>query len=110
MKYSKNCLRLLPLLVFFLLVSCKTTVVTPEKPLYDNTLELYKTYTVQTNDAKVQKLKVLKVDSAKIYGETKAGEKIEIERSDVREIKKPNVLGSVIIGLVAVAAVVFIPI
>ena len=110
MKYPKNLLRLLPLVMLFLLVSCKTTVMAPNKPLYDNTLELYKTYTIQTNDAKVHKIKVLKVDSTKIYGESKTGEKLEIERSDVRDIKKANFLGSVLIGLIAAAAVVFIPI
>lgn len=42
MKYPKSFIRLLALSVFFLLVSCKTTVVSPNKPLYDNSLELYK--------------------------------------------------------------------
>jgi len=92
------------------MISCQTRVVTPNKPMYDNTLELYKKYTIRTKDAKSQKIEVIKVDATKIYGKNKAGEKVEIERSEVRDIKKPNVVLSVLIGLAAVAAVIFIPI
>jgi len=52
----------------------------------------------------------LKVDATKIYGKNKAGEMVEIERNEVREIKKPDILSSVIIGVAALAAVIFIPI
>lgn len=110
MKYSTNILKTLMLAVFFLMVSCKTTVVSPSKPMQDNTLELYKKYTIQTQDAKTQKLEVLKVDDTKIYGKNNAGEMVEINKSDVREIKKPDVLISVIIAVAAVAAVIFVPI
>lgn len=110
MKYSKNILKTLLLAVFFLMVSCKTTVVSPNKPLDDNTLELYQKYTIKTKDAKSQKLEVVKVDDTKIYGKNKAGEMVEIEKSEVRDIKKPDVLASIIIAVAAVAAVVFIPI
>lgn len=110
MKYSKNILKTLLLLVFFLMVSCKTTVVSPNKPMYDNTLELYKKYTIQTKDAKTQKIEVIKVDPTKIYGKNKAGEMVEIERSEVHDIKKPDVLASIIIVVAAIAAVIFVPI
>jgi len=110
MKYSKNILRTLLLAVFFLMVSCKTTVVSPNKPMHDNTLELYEKYTIQTKDAKTQKLEVVKVDATKIYGKSKTGEMVEIEKSEVREIKKTNVLASIAIVVAAVAAVIFIPI
>ena len=46
----------------------------------------------------------------KIYGKDKSGAVVEIPRSDVREIKKPDILSSVIIGAAALAAVIFIPI
>ncbi len=110
MKYSTNILKTLMLGVFFLMVSCKTTVVSPSKPMQDNTLELYKKYTIQTQDAKTQKLEVLKVDDTKIYGKNNAGEMVEINKSEVREIKKPDVLTSLIIAVAAVAAVIFVPI
>jgi len=35
---------------------------------------------------------------------------VEIEKSEVREIRKPDVLSSIIIVLAGVAAVVFIPV
>jgi len=110
MKYSKNILKTLLLAVFFLMVSCKTTVVSPNKPMNDNTLELYKKYTIQTKDAKTQKLEVVKVDATKIYGKNKAGEMVEIEKNEVREIKKTDVLASIAIVVAAVAAVIFVPI
>ena len=93
-----------------MLISCQTRVVSPNKPMYDNSLDLYKKYTVVTNDSKSQKLEVIKVDAAKIYGKNKSGETVEIQRSDVREIKKPDVLSSIIIVVAAVAAVIFVPI
>ena len=110
MKYSKNIVRILVLSVFFILASCQTRVVSPNKPMYDNSIELYKKYTIQTKDAKSQKIEVLKVDATKIYGKNKAGEMVEIEKSEVREIKKPDILLSAAIALAAIAALIFIPI
>lgn len=110
MKYSKNIVRILVLSVFFILASCQTRVVSPNKPMYDNAIELYKEYTVQTKDAKSQKIEIIKIDAAKIYGKTKTGEMVEIEKSEVREIKKPNYLLSAVIAVAAIAAVIFIPI
>lgn len=108
MKFSKKILWVFAISV--LVFSCQTRVVSPAKPLYDNNLDLYKKYTVQTKDAKIYKVEVVKIDATKIYGKTKTGEMIEIEKSEVREIRKPNILASIIIGLAAMAAVVFIPI
>jgi hypothetical protein len=110
MKFSKNITKAFVLSLFFILASCQTRVVSPNKPLSDNSIELYKKYTIQTKDAKSQKVEVLKVDATKIYGKNKAGEMIEIEKSEVREIKKPDFLLSAIIALAAIAAVIFIPI
>ena len=110
MKCPKIIFKLFTLSLFALMISCQTRVVSPNKPMNDNTLELYKTYTIQTNDAKNQKLQIIKVDADKIYGKDKSGAVVEIPRSDVREIKKPDILSSVIIGAAALAAVIFIPI
>lgn len=110
MKYPKIIFKLFTLSLFALMISCQTRVVSLSKPMFDNTLELYKKYSIQTKDAKTQKIEVLKVDATKIYGKNKAGEMVEIERSEVREIKKPDILSSVIIGAAALAAVIFIPI
>jgi len=78
--------------------------------LQDNSIDLYKKYTIQTKDAKSQRIEVLKIDATKIYGKNKAGEMVEIEKNEVREVKKPDYLVSAIIAIAAVAAVVFIPI
>ena len=110
MKYPKIIFKLFALSLFTLMISCQTRVVSPNKPMNDNTLELYKKYKIQTNDAKTQKLEVIKVDADKIYGKDKSGAVVEIPRNEVREIKKPDVLSSVIIGAAAIAAVIFVPI
>ena len=110
MKFSKTITKSLVLSLFFVLASCTTRVVSPNKPMRDNSLDLYKKYTIQTKDAKSQKIEVLKVDATKIYGKNKTGEMVEIEKSEVREIKKPDIVLSAIIAIAAIAAVVFIPI
>jgi len=110
MKFSKNITRTLVLSLFLILASCTTRVVSPNKPMQDNSIDLYKKYTIQTKDAKTQKVEIVKVDATKIYGKNKAGEMVEIEKSEVREIRKPDILASAVIALAAIAAVVFIPI
>lgn len=110
MKFSKNITRTVVLSLFLILASCTTRVVSPNKPMQDNSIDLYKKYTIQTKDAKTQKVEIVKVDATKIYGKNKAGEMVEIEKSEVREIRKPDILASAVIALAAIAAVVFIPI
>lgn len=97
-------------LVLMSLASCYTRVVTPEKPLRNNTLELYKNYTIQLNDASFVKMQVLRVDEQYIYGKNRKMEQVTIARSDVREIKEIDYLSSVVIALAAIAAVIFVPI
>jgi len=110
MKFLNNITKIFVLSLFFILASCQTRVVSPNKPITDNSIDLYKKYTIQTKDAKSQKIEVLKVDATKIYGKNKAGEMVEIEKNEVRDIKKPDVLSSIIIGVAAIAAVIFVPI
>ncbi len=94
----------------FLLSSCQTRVVSSQKPLQNNSLELYQKYTIQTNDAKVIKLEVLKLDDEKIYGKLKSGEDVVVDKSNVREAKKLDLFSSIAIAVAAIAAVVFVPI
>ncbi len=97
-------------LLLLMLTACQTRVVSIQKPMQNNSLELYKKYTIQTNDAKVIKLEVLKVDNENIYGKLKSGENIVIKKSEVREAKKLDLFSSVAIALAAIGAVVFVPI
>ena len=99
------------LVVFLLmLTACQTRVVSIQKPMQNNSFDLYQKYTVQMNDAKVIKLEVLKVDEENIYGKVKSGEDIVIKKSDVREAKKLDLFSSVAIAIAAIAAVIFVPI
>ena len=110
MKLFSKYLGILGIFSLLLLASCQTRVVDVQKPLHDNTLELYKKYTIRTNDAQTIKMEVLKVDADKIYGKLNNGEQKEVLRSEVREIKKTDYLMRGIIAVAAVAAVMVIPI
>ena len=98
------------LLMILTVLSCQVSVVNQQKPIQNNSLELYQKYTFQTQDAKVIKMEVLKQDNENIYGKTKAGEDVVLSKSNVREAKKVDVVASVAIGLAALAAVIFVPI
>ena len=97
-------------LFLLMLTACQTRVVSIQKPIQNNSFELYQKYTVQMNDAKVIKLEVLKVDDENIYGKLKSGEDIVIKKSDVREAKKLDLFSSVAIAVAAIASVIFVPI
>ncbi|MGZ5188355.1 MAG: bacteriophage spanin2 family protein [Kaistella sp.] len=92
------------------LTSCHTRVVSPQKAIQKNSIELYQKYTVQTHEGRLIKMEVLKQDDTQIYGKTNKGEDIVIAKSDLREVKKVDVFSSIVIGLAAVAAVIFVPI
>lgn len=98
------------LLVILSVTSCQTRVVSQQKPMQKNSLELYQKYTFQTNDGKLTKMEVLKQDDTQIYGKTKTGEDIVIAKADVREARKLDVFSSIVVGLAAIAAVIFVPI
>ena len=86
------------LLMIFTVLSCQVSVVNQQKPMQNNSLELYQKYTFQTQDAKVIKMEVLKQDNENIYGKTKAGEDVVLSKINVREAKKVDVVASVAIG------------
>ena len=98
------------LLIIITATSCQTRVVSQQKPIQKNSLELYQKYTFQTNDGKLTKMEVLKQDDSQIYGKTKTGEDVVIAKADVREARKLDVFSSIVVGLAAVAAVIFVPI
>lgn len=102
-----------PIFVLMLMLaatSCQTRVVSQQKPMQPNSLELYQKYTIMTNTPAEFKVQVLKQDETKIYGKNKKGEEVIINKSDIREVKKLDLLSSIAIGLAAVAAVIFVPI
>lgn len=90
--------------------SCQTRVVSVQKPLQANSLDLYQKYTILTNDAKVYKVEVLKQTETAIYTKNKKGEEVVIDKSNIREVKKLDLLSSIAIGVAAIAAVIFVPI
>lgn len=98
------------IILSFFLISCQTRVVSQQKPLQPNSLELYKKYTVLTNDAKEYKIEVLRQDAEKIYTKNKKGEETVIDKSNIREVKKVDLFASVAIAVAAIAAVIFVPI
>ena len=73
-------------------------------------MDLYQKYTILTNDAKVYKVEVLKQTETAIYTKNKKGEEVVIDKSNIREVKKLDLLSSIAIGVAAIAAVIFVPI
>ena len=92
------------------LTSCKSIVSNPGKPLKDNSLALNQKYEVQDFTAKIHKIKITSIDNKSIYGISKKGETISIEKKQIREVKKVKVVSSIAVGIMAIAAVIFIPI
>lgn len=103
--------RILPFIILsFFLFSCQTRVVNQQKPMQANSLELYQKYTIITNTPAEYKVQVLRQDAEKIYAKDKKGEEIVINKNEIREVKKLDLLSSIAIGVAALAAVIFVPI
>lgn len=103
--------RILPFIVLtFFLFSCQTRVVSLQKPIQANSLELYQKYTIITNTPASYKVQVLKQDEEKLYTKDRKGEEIIINKTDIREVKKLDLFSSIAIGVAAIAAVIFVPI
>lgn len=93
------------------LTSCKSMIFNPGKPLVESSIELGKTYEIQDFNAKVYTIRIKGIDSEYIYGISGKDRKaLIIERSSIRQMKKWKGLNSVIVGALAIAAVIFIPI
>ena len=92
------------------LTSCRSIVSNPGKPLKDNSLELNQKYEVQDFTAKIHKIKITSIDSRDIYGISKKGDFISIDKKQIREVKKVKVVSSIVVCIMAIAAVIFIPI
>lgn len=105
----KKLYAVLILSLLLVLASCQTRVVSVQKPFNKNSLELYKRYNFQLQDATQIKMQVLRVDDENVYGKN-GDEQIVIKASDIREVKKTDVFSSVAVALAAVAAVIFVPI
>jgi len=52
----------------------------------------------------------LKVDENKVYGKVRGGQQIELNRTDIREVKKTDLVASLAIGAAAILALIFIPV
>lgn len=59
---------------------------------------------------KIHKIKITSVDGNNIYGISKKGETISIDKKQIREVKKVKVVSSIVVGIMAIAAVIFVPI
>jgi len=106
----KNFFKFLCLMITLSLTSCKSIVSNPGKPLEDNSLELNQKYEVQDFTAKIHKIKITSIDNKNIYGISKKGETISIDKKQIREVKKVKVVSSIVVGILAIAAVIFVPI
>lgn len=106
----KNHSKFLCLLIGISFTSCKSIIANPGKPLNENVLELNQKYEVQDFSAKVHHIKITSIDKGHIYGVSKSGDSISIDKKQIREVKKVKILSSIVVGVMAIAAVIFVPI
>ena len=106
----KNFFKFLCLVITLSITSCRSIVSNPGKPLKDNSLEINQKYEVQDFTAKIHKIKITSIDNENICGISKKGETISIDKKQIREVKKVKVVSSIVVGILAIAAVIFIPI
>lgn len=106
----KNYFKFLGLLLCISLTSCKSIISNPGKPLKDNSLGLNQRYEIQDFTAKIHKIKITSIDNKNIYGISKKGDTITIDKKQIREVKKVKVVSSIVVGIMAIAAVIFVPI
>lgn len=92
------------------LVSCKSILANPGKPLEDNSLKLGKRYEIQDYNAKMHDVNIISTDSINVYGFSKKGESIIINKRQIRQVKKVKVGASIITSILAIAAVILVPI
>ena len=102
--------KLIILVICMSLTSCKSIISNPGKPLKDDSLELNHHYEIQDFTAKIHKIKITSVDGKNIYGISKKGDFISIDKQQIREVKKVKVVSSIVVGIMAIAAVIFVPI
>ncbi|WP_123983440.1 MULTISPECIES: bacteriophage spanin2 family protein [Chryseobacterium] len=102
--------KLIILVICMCLTSCKSIISNPVKPLKDDSLELNQKYEVQDFTTKIHKIKITSIDSKSIYGISNKGDFISIDKKHIREVKKVKVVSSIVVGIMAIAAVIFIPI
>ena len=100
----------LSLIIIVSLTSCRAIISNPGKPLKDNSLEINQKYEVQDFSAKVHHIKITSIDTGHIYGVSKSGDSISIDKKQIREVKKVKILSSIVVGVMAIAAVIFVPI
>lgn len=102
--------KLIILVICMSLTSCKSIISNPGMPLKDDSLELNHHYEIQDFTAKIHKIKITSIDSKNIYGISKKGDFISIDKKQIREVKKVKVVSSIAVGIMAIAAVIFVPI
>lgn len=106
----RNILKYTLFSIFLLATSCQSVIVAPNQPLKDKKIELYQKYNIQTMDGKRTKVKVLRIDDQNIYGRNNDDQEITISKTDIREVRKFNLLASLGIGAAAVLALLLIPV
>jgi hypothetical protein len=106
----KNYYKFLYLLAIISLNSCKSIVANQGKQLNDSSLVLNEEYEIQDYNAEVHKLKINCIDNNNIYGITKKGDVISIDKKEIREVKKVKIGSSIIVGILAIAAIILVPI
>lgn len=106
----KNCYKFLVLLMCISLTSCKSIISNPGKPLRENSIQIGKLYEIQDFSAKTYSIRISGVDKEHIYGVINKNAAVKIKKSDIRQMKKWQTFNSFVVCVLAIAAVILIPI
>ena len=93
-----------------MLTSCKTTIANPGKPLEDSDLKINSRYEIQDYKAKIHYIRIISIDKNNVYGISKNGKMVTIEKKQIRQVKRIKVFSSIVVGGLAIATVIFVPI
>lgn len=93
-----------------MLTSCKSTIANPGKPLEDSDLKVNCRYEIQDYKAKIHHIRIICVDNEKVYGISKNGEMVTLDKKQIRQVKRIKVFSSIVVGVIAISAVIFVPI
>lgn len=106
----KKYLKFLYMFIGLMLTSCRSTISNPGKPLEDSDLKIKSRYEIQDYNAKIHYIRIISVDSNNVYGISKKGEMVTLDKKQIRQGKRIKVFSSIVLGVLAIATVIFVPI
>ncbi len=106
----KKYIKFLYLAIAVMLTSCKTIIANPGKPLEDIDLKINSRYEIQDYKAKIHHIRIISIDKNNVYGISEKREMVTLDKKQIRQVKRIKVCSSIVVGVLAIATVIFVPI